>query len=74
VRAVVFADTRSVAVEDVPDALLEEPDDVVVQISSTANLLYGPAHLRRAHGGDAGLALGHEPLGVVEQAGRQSRW
>jgi hypothetical protein len=28
-RAVVFAGTRSVAVEDVADAVIEEPDDLV---------------------------------------------
>jgi glutathione-independent formaldehyde dehydrogenase len=32
----VFAGTRSVAVEDVPDAVLEEPGAVVVRITSSA--------------------------------------
>jgi Fibronectin type III-like domain len=36
VRAVGFAGTRSVAVEDVEEAVLEEPHDVVVRISSSA--------------------------------------
>jgi len=35
-RAVVFAGTRSVIVEDVPDAVLEEPEDVVVRVTSSA--------------------------------------
>lgn len=34
--SVVFVDTRSVRVEDVPDAELEEPTDVVVRVSSSA--------------------------------------
>jgi glutathione-independent formaldehyde dehydrogenase len=35
-KAAVFVDTRSVRVDDVPDAELEEPTDVVVRISSSA--------------------------------------
>jgi glutathione-independent formaldehyde dehydrogenase len=35
-RAVVFAGTRSVVVKDVPDAVVEEPSDVVVRITSSA--------------------------------------
>jgi glutathione-independent formaldehyde dehydrogenase len=35
-RAVVFAGTRFITVEDVPDAVLEEPEDVVVRVTSSA--------------------------------------
>jgi glutathione-independent formaldehyde dehydrogenase len=35
-KAVVFADRHSIAVEDVPDAVIEEPEDVVVRVSSSA--------------------------------------
>ncbi|MER6943978.1 glutathione-independent formaldehyde dehydrogenase [Nonomuraea sp. NPDC000554] len=68
-RAVVFAGTRSVAVEDVPDAVIEEPDDVVVRISSSA-ICGTDLHMYDGRtGATPGLVLGHEPLGVVEQAG-----
>ena len=35
-KAVVFADTRSVMVDEVPDAVVEEPSDVVVRVTSSA--------------------------------------
>jgi glutathione-independent formaldehyde dehydrogenase len=68
-RAVVFAGTRSVAVEDVPDAVLEEPEDVVVRITSSA-ICGTDLHMYDGRtGAEPGLVLGHEPLGVVEQVG-----
>ena len=68
-RAVVFADTRSVRVEDVPDAELEEPTDVVVRVSSTA-ICGTDLHMYDGRtGATPGLVLGHEPLGVIELAG-----
>jgi glutathione-independent formaldehyde dehydrogenase len=68
-KAVVFADTRSVAVQDVPDAVLEEPDDVVVRITSSA-ICGTDLHMYDGRtGATPGLVLGHEPLGVVEQVG-----
>jgi glutathione-independent formaldehyde dehydrogenase len=35
-KAVVFAGTRSVEVREVPDAVLEEPSDVVIRVTSSA--------------------------------------
>ena len=35
-KAVVFAGTRSVEVREVPDAVLEEPADVVPRVTSSA--------------------------------------
>lgn len=69
VRAVIFADTRSVRVEDVPDADLEEPTDAVIRISSSA-ICGTDLHMYDGRtGATPGLVLGHEPLGVVDQAG-----
>jgi glutathione-independent formaldehyde dehydrogenase len=68
-RAVVFSGTRSVAVEDVPEAVLEEPADVVVRISSSA-ICGSDLHMYDGRtGATPGLVLGHEPLGVIEQVG-----
>ena len=68
-KAVVFADTRSVRVEDVPDARLEEPTDVVVRVSSSA-ICGTDLHMYDGRtGATPGLVLGHEALGVVELAG-----
>jgi hypothetical protein len=66
-RAVVFAGTRSVAVEVVPDAVIEEPDYVVVRISSSAICgtdlhmyhLYCGVCVNCARGLSADRAVGH---------------
>jgi glutathione-independent formaldehyde dehydrogenase len=68
-RAVVFAGPRTVRVEDVPDAVIEKPSDVVVRITSSA-ICGTDLHMYDGRtGATPGLVLGHEPLGVVEQAG-----
>jgi glutathione-independent formaldehyde dehydrogenase len=68
-RAVVFTDTRSVAVEEVPDAELETPDDAVIRVTSSA-ICGTDLHMYDGRtGATPGLVLGHEPLGVVEQVG-----
>jgi glutathione-independent formaldehyde dehydrogenase len=69
VKAVVFAGTRTVTVEDVPDATLEEPSDVVIRVTSSA-ICGTDLHMYDGRtGAEPGLVLGHEPLGVVEEAG-----
>jgi glutathione-independent formaldehyde dehydrogenase len=35
-QAVVYDDTRRVAVHEVPDAVIEDPGDVVIRVTSTA--------------------------------------
>jgi glutathione-independent formaldehyde dehydrogenase len=68
-KAVVFAGTRSVAVEEVPDAALERADDAVVRVSSSA-ICGTDLHMYDGRtGATRGLVLGHEPLGVVEEVG-----
>ncbi|WFE49320.1 glutathione-independent formaldehyde dehydrogenase [Micromonospora sp. WMMD1155] len=68
-RAVVYADVRTVAVREVPDATLEEETDVLVRITSTA-LCGTDLHMYDGRtGADPGLVLGHEPLGVVQEVG-----
>ncbi|MGW3784218.1 glutathione-independent formaldehyde dehydrogenase [Micromonospora chokoriensis] len=68
-RAVVYADVRTVAVREVPDATLEAETDVLVRITSTA-LCGTDLHMYDGRtGADPGLVLGHEPLGVVQEVG-----
>ncbi|MEU5785749.1 glutathione-independent formaldehyde dehydrogenase [Micromonospora lupini] len=68
-RAVVYADVRTVAVREVPDATLEAPTDALVRITSTA-LCGTDLHMYDGRtGADPGLVLGHEPLGVVQEVG-----
>jgi glutathione-independent formaldehyde dehydrogenase len=68
-KAVVFAGTRSVTTEDVPDAELEAPEDVVVRVTSSA-ICGTDLHMYDGRtGAEPGLVLGHEVLGQVEQVG-----
>ena len=68
-RAVVFKSTREVAVEDVPDARVEQDHDVVVRVTSSA-LCGTDLHMYDGRtGASPGMVLGHEGLGVVEAAG-----
>jgi threonine dehydrogenase-like Zn-dependent dehydrogenase len=69
VRAVVYRGVGRVDVEDVPDAVLEEPGDAVVRVSTSAicgsdlHFLHGKAPL------EPGETIGHEAIGVVEEVG-----
>jgi threonine dehydrogenase-like Zn-dependent dehydrogenase len=68
-KAVVFAGTRTVEVREVPDAVLEEPTDVVLRVTSSA-ICGTDLHMYDGRtGAEPGLVFGHDPLGVVEQAG-----
>jgi glutathione-independent formaldehyde dehydrogenase len=67
VKAVVYEGTRKVGVEEVEDAAIEEPTDVLLRITSSA-LCGTDLHMYDGHtGAEPGLALGHEPLGVVSR-------
>ncbi len=69
-KAVVFVDTRSIKVEEVPDATVEEPSDVVIRVTSSA-ICGTDLHMYDGRtGATPGLVFGHEPLGVVELAGK----
>ncbi len=68
-RAVVFKATRQVAVEDVPDARVEQDGDAVVRVTSSA-LCGTDLHMYDGRtGATPGMVLGHEGLGVVEAVG-----
>jgi glutathione-independent formaldehyde dehydrogenase len=64
-RAVVYQGTRDVGVQTVGDAVLEDPEDVLVEITSSA-ICGTDLHMYDGRtGAEPGLVLGHEPLGVV---------
>ncbi|GLY83135.1 alcohol dehydrogenase catalytic domain-containing protein [Actinoallomurus iriomotensis] len=68
-RAVVFGGTRTVSAEEVPDARIEEPSDVVVRVTSSA-ICGTDLHMYDGRtGAEPGMVLGHEALGVVESVG-----
>src|SRR3954465_14265588 len=73
-RALTWQGTGKVSVETVPDPTIQEPTDAIVRMTSTA-ICGSDLHLYDVLGMylDAGDVLGHEPMGIAEEAGAQGR-
>lgn len=68
-RAVVFREAGVVAVEDVPDPVIEGPADAIVRVSRTA-ICGSDLHFYHLKAPiEPGDVLGHEAVGVVESVG-----
>jgi glutathione-independent formaldehyde dehydrogenase len=68
-KAVVYQNVHTVGVLDVEDATIETDSDAVVRVTSSA-ICGTDLHMYDGRtGATAGLVLGHEALGVVEQVG-----
>jgi len=68
-RAVVYRKPFSVAVEEVPDPGIEHPNDVIVRITSTC-ICGSDLHMYEGRtAAEPGIVLGHENLGIIEEAG-----
>ncbi|WP_431219284.1 glutathione-independent formaldehyde dehydrogenase [Leifsonia xyli] len=68
-RAVVYDGPRQVSVQDVPDAHIERPTDVLVQITST-NICGSDLHMYEGRTDfETGRWFGHENLGRVVEVG-----
>ncbi|TKC97957.1 glutathione-independent formaldehyde dehydrogenase [Polyangium fumosum] len=68
-KAVVYKGRLEVAVEEVADARIEEPTDVLVKITSAA-ICGSDLHMYEGRTAALpGTVLGHEPLGLVEEVG-----
>ncbi|MEU3189750.1 alcohol dehydrogenase catalytic domain-containing protein [Streptomyces sp. NPDC006992] len=69
-RALTYHGRRDVSVETVPDPEITEPDDIVVQIT-TSGICGSDLHLYEVLGPFMGEGdiLGHEPMGVVVEVG-----
>jgi len=69
-RAVTYQGIKQVVVKEVPDPKIEKPDDMIVKLTSTA-ICGSDLHL--IHGMIPNLqenyVIGHEPMGIVEEAG-----
>jgi glutathione-independent formaldehyde dehydrogenase len=69
VKAVVFQGPFKLAVEDVEDAKIEQPGDAVIRIT-TANICGSDLHPYEGRAPlEAGMVLGHENMGIVEEVG-----
>jgi threonine dehydrogenase-like Zn-dependent dehydrogenase len=73
-KAIVWHGTGDVRCETVPDPRIEDPKDAVVRITSTAicgsDLHLYDGFMPTMKSGDI---IGHEPMGVVEEVGRDVR-
>jgi glutathione-independent formaldehyde dehydrogenase len=68
-RAVVYRRPFEVVVEEVPDPRIEQPNDVIVRITSTC-ICGADLYLYEGRAGaEPGTVVGHENLGVVEEVG-----
>lgn len=69
-KAVTWQGKRNVAVEEVPDPVIQEPTDAIIKITST-NICGSDLHLYEVMGPFMGKGdiLGHEPMGIVQEVG-----
>lgn len=69
-KALTYHGSQDVRVETVPDPVLAEPDDVILRITATA-ICGSDLHIYRGKipGMKDGDVLGHEFMGIVEDAG-----
>ena len=69
-KALTWHGKRDVRFEDVPDPTIQDPDDIVIRITSTA-ICGSDLHLYEILGPfmGEGDVLGHEPMGIVEAVG-----
>ncbi|PJT49298.1 aldehyde dehydrogenase [Streptomyces albidoflavus] len=68
-KALVYQGPREVTVEEVPDARIERPTDVLVRVTST-NICGSDLHMYEGRTTlETGRVLGHENLGVVVEVG-----
>lgn len=72
-KAVTWQGTRKVSVENVPDPTLQQPNDAIIEVTSTA-LCGSDLHLYEVLGPfmTPGDIVGHEPMGRVVEAGAES--
>jgi threonine dehydrogenase-like Zn-dependent dehydrogenase len=72
-KALTWHGSRDVRVDEVPDPVIEDPTDVIVRVTSTG-ICGSDLHLYEVLGPylDAGDILGHEPMGVVEEVGKDT--
>jgi threonine dehydrogenase-like Zn-dependent dehydrogenase len=71
-KALTWHGRRDVRVETVPDPVIEDPADVIIEVTSTG-LRGSDLHLYEVLGPflTEGDILGHEPMGVVREVGSE---
>ncbi len=71
-KALTWHGRRDVRIDTVPDPTIQQPTDAIVRITSTG-LCGSDLHLYELFGPfiDEGDILGHEPMGIVEEVGKE---
>ena len=68
-KAVIYSGAFKVSVEDVPDPRIEDPQDVIIKITTT-NICGSDLHMYEGRTNvEQGKVLGHENMGVVVESG-----
>ncbi len=68
-KAVVYQEPFRVSVQEVPDPVLEHPNDAIVRITSTC-ICGSDLHMYEGRtAAERGIVFGHENMGVVEEVG-----
>jgi threonine dehydrogenase-like Zn-dependent dehydrogenase len=70
-KAVTWQGKRNIVVTEVPDPIIEEPTDAIIRVTSTA-ICGSDLHLYEVMTPfmEQGDIMGHEPMGIVEQVGK----
>lgn len=68
-KAIVYRGAYEIAVEDRPEPRIETPRDAVIRITTT-NICGSDLHMYEGRtAAEAGMVLGHENMGIVEEVG-----
>lgn len=70
-KAITWQGKRSISVETVPDPHIQEPTDIIIKVTSSG-LCGSDLHLYEVMGPfmNKGNVLGHEPIGIVQEVGK----
>jgi threonine dehydrogenase-like Zn-dependent dehydrogenase len=71
-KALTWHAKRDVRIDDVPDPVIQQPTDAIIRVTTTA-ICGSDLHLYEVLGPfiEPGSVLGHEPMGIVEEVGRE---
>ena len=68
-KAVVYKEPYTVAVEDVDDPQIQDPTDAIIKITTSA-ICGSDLHMYEGRtGADPGIVFGHENMGIVQEVG-----
>jgi alcohol dehydrogenase len=72
-RAATYHGTGDVRIEERPDPEIEEPTDAIIRVTHTAICGSDLWFYREHEDPEEGIAVGHEPMGIVEEVGEAVR-